>query len=182
MKTIYLDTETTGLDPWSDDVLEITLLADDGTIELDTLVKPPAARTDWKAAEKIHHITPEMVANAPALTDLVPTLVEIFSRYTDLVIYNRDYDLPFLQRAYIDAEMGGYAPIHLKSHCAMKDYAEEIGDWNDYRNDFKWHKLTAAAAHVGHVWEGQAHRALADCQATRSVWHWLQQQGANKNV
>lgn len=176
MTTLILDTETTGLDPWNDDVLEITLLADDGTIELNTLVRPPATRTDWLAAQKIHHITPEMVADAPALTDLVPQLIEIFNRYSDLVIYNKYYDAPFIQRAYFDAKLDHQLPIHMNVHCAMLDFAKAYGAWDDYRNDYKWQKLHVAAAHVGHVWEGKAHRSLADCQATRSVWHWLKQQ------
>ena len=35
-------------------------------------------------------------------------------------------------------------------------------------------KLQKAAEHVGHTWTGDAHRALADALACRSVWLWLE--------
>lgn len=37
-----------------------------------------------------------------------------------------------------------------------------------------WRKLEVAARHVGHRWTGEAHRALADAMACRSVWEWME--------
>ena len=59
----------------------------------------------------------------------------------------------------------------------MLRYAEFAGDWNDSRRDWRWHKLVNAAYDVGHTWTGNAHRALGDTLATRSVWRWMQDRG-----
>ena len=45
-------------------------------------------------------------------------------------------------------------------HCCMLRYAKFKGDWNEYHNDYRWHKLAAAARHIGYRFEGNAHRAL----------------------
>jgi len=50
---VYLDLETTGLDPAADEILEIGILADDGTVLLDSLVRPIRHRT-WPRAQTIH--------------------------------------------------------------------------------------------------------------------------------
>lgn len=56
----------------------------------------------------------------------------------------------------------------------MLRFAKFIGEWNDYRDGWRWHKLRAAAELVAHQWIGQAHRAHADVLAARSVWLWMQ--------
>ncbi len=60
----------------------------------------------------------------------------------------------------------------------MVVYAEFMG-WPDDRpgrGPYKWHKLVAAADDVGHEWGAEAHRALADTRALRSVWHYLRRE------
>lgn len=175
MNIIYLDTETTGLNQSTSDVLEISIIDDNGAILLDTLCSP-TKNTTWHEAQCIHGITPEVCAGKPTLVQLIPRILEIFAAADEIIIYNAAYDYPFLINA-AQGDCEAYDKLRsydLKCKCAMLEYARHIGEWNDYRNDYRWHKLTAAAAHVGHKWEGQAHRALADTQATRSVWHWLQ--------
>lgn len=171
--TVYLDTETTGLSHQHDEVLEISILNDDGETLLDTLVKPTRKKA-WPEAAKIHGIRPEMILKSPSptLQELLPRIDAILADAENLVIYNAGYDLPFLTAAYHAAELN---PAYPNIHCAMLDFAKAYGVWDNYRNGWKWQKLTVAARHVGHKWQGQAHRALADCQATRSVWRWLRE-------
>lgn len=95
--TIYLDTETTGLSHQHDEVLEISILNDDGETLLDTLVKPTRKKA-WPEATKIHGICPEMILKSPypTLQELLPRIDAILADAENLVIYNAGYDLPFL--------------------------------------------------------------------------------------
>lgn len=165
---IYIDTETTGLDPQTDDVIEIAIIGDAGNVLLDTLCRPLKNNT-WDDAQRIHGITPAMCAGRPSLPDLIPQIQQIISQHDEVVIYNANFDASFLQEAGLQMD-------NMVVCCAMQSYSEHIGEWSNYHNNYRWHKLTAAAAYVGHEWLGEAHRALADAQAARSVWQWLQGQ------
>lgn len=163
-RTLFLDTETTGLSPGSDELVEIALIDEHGTALIDTLVRPVRV-TRWDDAARIHGITPAMVRDAMSLEELTPALLHHMTG-AELVVYNAGFDLPFLPP---DVRA---APARV--HCAMLRFAEYYGDWNDYRQSYRWQRLTTAAAHVGHVWSGAAHRAAADATACRSVWRYLE--------
>jgi DNA polymerase III subunit epsilon len=61
--------------------------------------------------------------------------------------------------------------------CCMVAFATYLGV-HDKRGRLKWHKLEAAANHVGYEWQGRKHSALADALATRAVWHYLKKEKA----
>lgn len=176
MTTIFIDTETTGLSHQHDEVLEISIINENGDILLNTLVQP-IRKKSWPEAEAIHGITPTMIkeqSNGYTLKDHAPNIAKLINEASAVVIYNEGYDRPFIESAI--AESGSTLNPNTNWHCAMQEYAEKIGDWNDYQNNYRWHKLIDAARNVGHEWKGSAHRALADCQATLSVWKWLRDQ------
>lgn len=162
---VYLDTETTGLHGGADEIVEIAIINDDGQVLINSLVKPIHNKT-WKDAQQIHGISPDDVVNAPTLVDLMPSILKAIKNQT-VVIYNANFDVCFFSSDTFEFS---------KVECCMLDFAEELGEWNDYRQSYRWHKLIDAAGHVDHEWSGDAHRALADTQATRSVWQWLQEQ------
>ena len=152
MKTVYLDAETTGLHE-SDEIVELTIIDDDGSILLNTLVKP-IIHTYWPGAQRVHGISPMDVRNAPTQKQISDKIRDAV-RGARVVIYNAPYDsqyLPELEEA-------------IEIRCAMREFA----DWNNS----KWLNLTNATKIVGYEWEG-AHRALADTKALRAVWHFLQ--------
>lgn len=161
MRTIFLDTETTGLNPPEDSLVEIAVVEDTGRVLLNSLVNPGRA---IGFASSIHGITDSMVAEAPRLPELLPQ-VEAIVRGARVVIYNAAFDTRFFPD-----RLGGAAAIH----CAMLRFARVRGVKNRQFGSFKWHKLTVAAEHVGYEWEGVAHRALADALATRAVWNWME--------
>lgn len=152
MRTVYLDTETTGLSPSDSELVEIAIVDDDGHTLLDTLLRP-ARLTSWQEAERIHGITPAMTAGAPTLESVRAQIFE-HVRGALVVIYNSTFDCPFLPG--IEQEAGAIA-------CAMRRYSPH-----------RWVRLEQAARAVGHTWDGAAHRARADALACRSVWRWLQ--------
>jgi DNA polymerase-3 subunit epsilon len=160
MRTLYLDTETTGLHPPDDAIVEIAIVDDDGDPLLDTLVNP---LRPIGYASTIHGISDAMVAHAPTM-DLVAPQVARLVAGARLVIYNAPFDVKF----FAD-RLAGAARIE----CAMQRFAHVIAGG---RRGARWRKLADAAAYVGHDWDGAAHRALADARAARSVWRWLDAQ------
>ena len=151
---IYLDTETTGLSPnRGASIVEIAIVDDRGRVLIDTLVDPQQP-IPWPA-QRIHGISDDMVTGMPTLKALMPEIIKIVKN-EEIVIYNATFDAPFF-------------PGNLKQaravSCAMRQFSAHLGG--------PWRKLDEASRHVGHKWTGEAHRALADAQACRSVWHWL---------
>lgn len=144
---VYLDTETTGLDPRFDAIVEIAIVDRDGSTLLDTLINPrqpiPASAT------AIHGITDDDVSDAPLLFDVLEQVSGIIQG-RELVIYNAPFDTAFLGLHSRDAT------------CAMELAMRAMGV-------SRWPKLSAAAAWAGHEWSGKAHRALADALAARTV-------------
>jgi len=152
--TLFLDTETTGLDR-SDRLVEIGVVDDAGAVVFQSLINPdmPIPRE----VSAIHGITDAMVREAPRLDAVAAALRAMLIADGKVVIYNAEFDRRFFPRRF-------WADITVS--CAMLRYRDEVG---------RWDKLGGAAKRAGHVWDGQAHRAVADALACRSVWNWLEQ-------
>ena len=77
MRTIFLDLETTGLDPRTDEIVEIGILDEDGQVLLDTVVRPERHRS-WLDAQRVHGIAPAELAERriAAISRLLPELVD----------------------------------------------------------------------------------------------------------
>ncbi len=163
LKTLFLDTETTGLHPPKDKMVEIAIADSDGRVLLDTLVNPGRP---IGFATTIHQITDEMVSSAPSLERLWPKIQSI-ARGNHVVIYNAQFDKRFFPDQLSCAE---------KISCAMLRFAPIFGEKHSRYKTNKWQKLTTAAQYIGYNWEGNAHRALADVLATRALWHWMEDQ------
>ncbi len=157
---VYLDTETTGLDPFSDKIVEISIIDDQGEVLLNTLINPeiniPLQATD------VHGITDAMVQNSPTLPEVLPQINKSI-RDKKLVIFNYSYDTKFFSD-----RLGQASEIC----CALRAYQA-------YTKKTKGTRLVDAVNHIGYTWEGEAHRALADTKACRRVWHWLLSKDSN---
>lgn len=165
MPYVFIDTETTGLDPDHDDVVEIAIVHEwGGKILLNSLVSPREGRTSWPEAQAIHGISPDMVTTAPKLESLRNLIADAVEG-CDVVIYNAGFDAEFLS---------GYLDSASSIRCAMLRYSDYIGEWSDKRERVKWQRLSHAAEKTAYEWEGDAHRALADARACRHVWLWLE--------
>lgn len=156
-KVIVLDTETTGLD-CTDEILQISIIDDNNFILLDTLVHPYYHST-WPDAEKIHSITPDMVANAPYPHELLPTIKTIFSETLLLIGYNADFDLGFLLN-------WGIHPLNVQIFDVMHEFADYYAVHDDPCDGRRYYKLTFCADYFGYTWPGSAHNSLHDAMAT----------------
>lgn len=161
-KFCFLDVESTGLGDDAE-VLEIAIVDGYGEVLVNTLVQP-VRHKNWTDAQAIHGISPEDVFSddVPTFEKLKPTLSKVLKN-SEVVIYNAAFDSKYL----------GDVLYGLPVHCCMKRFAEHYGAWDDVRGCYKWQKLIFAAQECGHIWESDAHRALADAQACRSVWQYL---------
>lgn len=153
--TVYLDTETTGLAIGTDEILELAIVDQSGSVLLNTLVKPSTADS-WPEAQEIHGISPAMVSDAPLLADIGPQIAAAVKDKT-VVIYNASFDAGFLHDLLDDS---------VSVECCMQA-------WSEHKGYSRWQKLIYAANEVHHQWTGEAHRALADAQACRSVWLYM---------
>lgn len=178
---IFLDTETTGLNPELDEILQISIINESGDILLDSYIKPER-NTEWEAAEEINHIHYDMVKDAPLASDIAPRIFEIIANAKAVIAYNISFDWEFILKTL---KNNGYdfdeKVPELK--CCMERFAEVYGEWDEYRQCFRWQKLSTAANYYYPKvkWRGQAHGSLADTFMCRDVWHQMNEKN-NKVV
>lgn len=131
-KTIIFDTETTGLNPGEDEIIQISIIDGLGNVLINELVHPYWKKS-WSEAARVNGITPDRVANAPYPHELIPKVKGIFAAADLLVAYNNQFDLNFLEEWGIQA-------IGKKQFDVMLAFAREYGEWNDFFCDYKWQK------------------------------------------
>lgn len=161
---VVLDTETTGLN--RGEIVQLAVVGSSGQVLMDTLVKPVVSIPP--DATRIHGITDDMVADAPGFADILPQLQPLLTG-TNVVVYNATYDRKMLHQS---AEVAGLEKVDWKAlsrwWCAMEAFAEIYHDWNSYRHNYRWQKLSTACAYYK-IELQNAHGALADSQATLNI-------------
>jgi DNA polymerase III epsilon subunit family exonuclease len=96
--TIF-DVETTGMHPVRHRIVELAAVridCDGSLSRFQTLINPRCAIPSGVIA--IHHITDEMVADAPAFHEIAPQFIDM-ARDSTLVAHNARFDLSFLQES-----------------------------------------------------------------------------------
>ncbi len=161
---VIIDTETTGLSN-KDVIVEIAVVGMDGTVLVDTLVRP--SRDVSPGALVVHGIGEEELVDAPTF-DIIwqGSLQDIFARRI-ICAYNVDFDIRMIKQSL--RVYGMSFPRSTKTECIMKLFAELNGEWDSARNHFKWVNLKRAADMVGVSVDKKLHRALADAMLAREV-------------
>ncbi len=164
-KKIVIDTETTGLNAETDELLQVSIIDTDGNVLFDSYFKP-TRHSEWKEAENVNGISPELVANSPTINEKIAAINDILRSADEVIGYNIGFDIGFLKSngAIFNAE---YRVVDV-----MKMFAPVYGVWSEERNDYKWQKLTTAANYYGYDWSEheKAHNSLGDCYATLCVY------------
>lgn len=163
---VILDTETTGL--YDDaEICQIAIISSSGDILLNTLVKPQSSIP--AKATSIHGITNDMVKAAPTWLNISEQVWSLLHGRT-VITYNADYDFRLMAQSEQVCNPLATSDWHtIKRHCAMTEYADLYGDWNEYRGSNKWQSLTSAIAQQDLTVDAQAHSALGDCYMTLAL-------------
>lgn len=147
---VILDTETTGLSQ-IDEIIQIAIIAHDGSVLLDTLVRP--IQPISAAAIAIHGITNTTLEEAPSFPEIYKEFKAAISEKT-MVIYNASFDQRLLNQTIKKYHLPQIEINPEQVACAMLQYSAWKGEiWSD--GNYKWQKLP-----------GGDHTALGDCKAT----------------
>jgi DNA polymerase III epsilon subunit-like protein len=163
---IFLDTETTGLGT-SDEIIEIALVDHKGNILFQSLIHPtipiPAE------SSRINNITNEMVQSAPYWHQVWPDVGALLQGKI-AVIYNSEFDVRMMTQTHQAWRMPWkktFMPV-----CLMKLYAAFLGDWNSYKNDFRFVTLEKAGQQCG-IQIPNSHRATDDTLLAHALLKYL---------
>ena len=165
-KYLVIDTETTGVDPFGDELLQVSIIDSDGNTLFNSYFKPFAV--SWNEAEKINGISPEMVADSPRISEKIAEISNILYDAKAIIGYNTRFDLNFLM------SNGVIIPDKVNVIDVMEDFAEIYGDFDEHHGNYRWQKLTTAAKYYNYDWNSRpegAHNSLADCYATLYVYN-----------
>lgn len=157
---VVIDTETTGLYYYDDEILQISIIDDTGSILYHSYIKPIYS-LKWDEATMVNGITPKMVENAPTIIEEMPNINSILYGVKKIIGYNIEFDLKFL------LEWGLKLPNTCEIIDVMEAFASVYGEYSEYFGEYKWQKLSICAAYFGYEWgDDKAHDSLADCRAT----------------
>lgn len=158
-EVIVVDTETTGLNADTDELLQVSIIDSQGNTLFNSYIKP-LYTDNWNKAMAVNHITPEMVANAPNILEVKQEINRILNSANIIVGYSTNFDLSFLSAV-------GIANSKATVIDVMQDFADIYGEWSDKYGCNKGQKLTKCAEYYGYDWGNDtAHDSLADCRAT----------------
>lgn len=166
-----IDTETTGLDPQYDKIIEMAAIKiRDGkeVARYETLVNPEQPIDDF--ITDLTGITNEELSTAPVAGDCLPDFVDFIGE--DIVVgHNVHFDINFIYDALLAC---GYAPI-------KNDFVDTLRLSRRVRPDLEHHRLCDMAAAYG-VPQPVAHRSLADCQTAIGVLDALAADAAAREI
>ncbi len=153
-RILIFDTETTGLSPTMDEIIQITILNGRGDRLFSSYIKPVLPHPQWKIAERTHHISKKMVEDAPKFKDVRREIQELFNNAQLVVGYNVNFDLQFIESAGII--------VSGKIFDVMTEFAKYTAETTgrSYRN----YKLSFCASHYGYSFN--EHNSEDDAKAT----------------
>ncbi len=149
-RVIYYDTETTGVKPEKDRIIEIAAYDPVRERSFEKLVNPGCPIPPDATA--IHHITNEMVASAPSFAEIGAEFIEFCEGDVILVAHNNDsFDYHFLRCEF---------ERHTMKMPAWK-FLDSLKWARRYRSDLPRHTLQFLRE-IYEIPANNAHRALDD--------------------
>ena len=95
---LVFDLETTDVISGKAEILQIAITDGNGCPLFSSLVKP-THRKSWSQAEKVNHISPEMVENAPTFNEIREQIQDCFNQAKLIAGYNiKRFDVPVIER------------------------------------------------------------------------------------
>ncbi|MBQ5559558.1 MAG: hypothetical protein IIT46_07240 [Lachnospiraceae bacterium] len=168
-KAIVIDTATTGLNSKIDEILQVSIIDTDGNVLFNSYFKPKVV--SWTSAECVNGISPEMVENAPQISEKIKEISKIVYNSETIIGYNTYFNLSFLENS------GLVLSENVEIIDVMRTFAEIYGEWSDCFDDYKWQTLSTATEYYHYDWNSHsenAHNSLADCYATLYIYQQIQ--------
>ena len=158
MRPIFWDTETTGLRPERDRIIELAAYDPVRDRTFSRLIQPMMSIP--AEASAIHGITNEMVREAPSFDQILPEWISFLEGEVVLVAHNGDsFDMRFLRA---ECARAGSPWREIKTIDTLK--------WSRrYRPDLPKHQLQFLREVYG-IAPNQAHRALDDVMVLSQVF------------
>lgn len=179
---VVIDTETTGLGPSSDEIIELSAIKYEFGFKpvscFDCLLKP--RKNIPPRVTKINNITDEMVSGCPPFQKVCASFSEYISG-CNIVGHNLLFDLEFLYTGGMDLpEKVRYYDSMEIAKKTLISYSRRVFDHHEGRylsaeesginvDNFKLVTL----CDYYNIHRGTAHRALSDCHATAKVFERL---------
>jgi len=165
---LCIDTETTGIDPARDRIVELAAVQfrQDRVLRRMGMLLNPGMHIPEEATA-VHGIHDDDVAGCPTLDQIADRFLRHVREADVLVGYNWPFDAAFLHQAlgrrWLDA-IAGKPIIDVLVVVRLDDVGR-------YWKGPGRHKLDAAARQLGIAREGKSHRASSDCVVTcRLLW------------
>ena len=140
---LIVDTETTGVDPTVDEVVDIAVIDTVGQSFLDEMVMPTVEIS--ADASRVHGLTTEILAEMQAKdwSEHHDSVCQLLQRAAVVLSYNAAFDEEVITRtAQIHALS---VPRGIPWRCPMLDYSEWVGEPDPNRlGEAKWFKLEDA--------------------------------------
>lgn len=152
---IVIDTETTGLKPGHDEILQLSIIDGDENVLFNEYIKP-IRRKRWPKAQEINGIAPKMVKDCKTLDELHDQIQGILDSADFIVAYNWSFDRQMLVAAGFKVRQPYYD--------VMKEFAPIYGEYDSYHDDYTWKSLSVCADYFSY--EFKAHDSLEDTKAT----------------
>jgi len=180
MKNIYLDVETSGLNPTKHSIIQLSgLIEIDGEVveEFDYKIQPFPGETVSKSSLEICNITVADLITYPKPDVVYHEFCSLLAKYADkfnkqdkffLIGYNSRFDDEFLRSFF------------------SKNGDEYYGSWfwwpsidvavmaailtKEQRHKFPNYKLETLAKYFNIAIEGNLHNAVTDCKITRNLY------------
>lgn len=157
-RAIFYDTETTGIQPANDRVVEIAAFDPANGRQFVRLVNP--GRPIPPEATAIHKITNEMVSEAPSFAEIADEFTAFCGDDAILVAHNNDaFDIHFLRHEYRRAER----------ELPSWKFVDTLKWARCYRPDLPRHTLQFLRE-IYNITANDAHRALDDVLVLHQVY------------
>lgn len=149
---VAFDTETTGLNPNQDRVLELGAVKfKNGAVveEKSWLINPGRNIPYW--VQRVHGIGPELVKDKPSFREVYPEFLAFIGGAV-LMAHNARFDISFISK---EAKIAGRAPPE-------NPVVDSLGLFRSWYPEAASHKLSAMAEYADVQSDANFHRAMAD--------------------
>lgn len=157
---VFLDTETTGMSK-EDEIIEVAVCGVDGSVLLNTLVRPAGAWID-PSAMSLHGITIDSLKDAPVWPAVAESVRQTLAERI-VVIFHAGFDMRMLRQSDKAWGLDWAWTFDIDARCAMRLAAKAYADGNDII------RLREAIDAAGTVYDWHEHRALDDARAMAAL-------------